>query len=504
MAKWHLAGSTAVALFIGGAASAQVTPEEVWQNWKDMGTAYGQTLTSTAETRDGDTLVVEGLALSFDQDGTVVNGTIDEINLTDNGDGTVEITMSDTYPLDMTFPAAEGETEATTMTILVSQPGIVLTASGTPAALSYEYDAPTMNIKVDEIEGVDAEAVDLTLDFTLTALAGSYLVSGEGAAKSIDSSVTAGSLAIVADATDPDTSDTFSMTANVADLASQTNGNLIGMASMANLSEAIKAGFQTDGSFTYGATTMQLDFTEATAPTSISAESDTGSFDFAIGPDGLSYGFGGTGTEMTISGAEIPFPEVAIAYGQSLFDFSMPVTPSDTPTPFVFVTKLVDLTVSEEVWAMIDPVASLPRDPATVIIDTTGTARLTADIFDPVVAETLGDTAPGELYSLDVNEVRATIAGAELTGNGAFTFDNTDTTTFQGMPAPTGKIDMKLTGGNALIDKLVSMGLLPEDQAMGARMMLGMFARPGDGDDTLVSTIEFKDKGLFANGQKLQ
>jgi len=39
---------------------------------------------------------------------------------------------------------------------------------------------------------------------------------------------------------------------------------------------------------------------------------------------------------------------------------------------------------------------------------------------------------------------------------------------------------------------------------MGARMMMGMFARPGDGPDTLTSTLEFKDKCFFANGMRLQ
>ena len=37
--------------------------------------------------------------------------------------------------------------------------------------------------------------------------------------------------------------------------------------------------------------------------------------------------------------------------------------------------------------------------------------------------------------------------------------------------------------GTGEIDKLVAMGFVPEDQAMGARMMMGMFAQPGDGDD---------------------
>ena len=100
--------------------------------------------------------------------------------------------------------------------------------------------------------------------------------------------------------------------------------------------------------------------------------------------------------------------------------------------------------------------------------------------------------------------MRAKLAGAEVSGTGAFTFDNTDLVTFGGMPVPTGKLDVKMTGINALLDTLVSMGFIPEDQIMGARMMLAMFAKPGDGPDTLVSTLEFKDKGFFANGKRLQ
>jgi len=62
-----------------------------------------------------------------------------------------------------------------------------------------------------------------------------------------------------------------------------------------------------------------------------------------------------------------------------------------------------------------------------------------------------------------------------------------------------------LTGGNTLLDTLVDMGLVPSEQAMGARMMLGVVARPGDGEDTLVSEIEVNEEGqIFANGQRIK
>ena len=42
------------------------------------------------------------------------------------------------------------------------------------------------------------------------------------------------------------------------------------------------------------------------------------------------------------------------------------------------------------------------------------------------------------IHSLDVDELQLTVAGADLTGTGAFTFDNEDMMTWGGMPAPDG------------------------------------------------------------------
>jgi hypothetical protein len=60
-----------------------------------------------------------------------------------------------------------------------------------------------------------------------------------------------------------------------------------------------------------------------------------------------------------------------------------------------------------------------------------------------------------------------------------------------------------INGINGLVDKLIQMGLIPEDQAMMPRMMLGMFATPV-GDDMLTSTIEVNAEYVLANGQRLR
>jgi hypothetical protein len=40
---------------------------------------------------------------------------------------------------------------------------------------------------------------------------------------------------------------------------------------------------------------------------------------------------------------------------------------------------------------------------------------------------------------------------------------------------------------------------------MGARMMIGMFFRPAEGEDTLTTTIDFESGGaISANGQRIR
>jgi hypothetical protein len=167
----------------------------------------------------------------------------------------------------------------------------------------------------------------------------------------------------------------------------------------------------------------------------------------------------------------------------------------------------VEFTLPDQLWSMFDPGAQLPRDPATLLIDLSGKGRLFFDLLDPEQVERMEDseTAPGEVESLTLHDLTLDVAGATLTGEGAFTFDQSDTESFGGAPAPEGALDLRLVGGNGLLDKLIAMGLVPQDQATGVRMMMGLFARPGPGEDELVSKIEVTEDGqVLANGQRIK
>lgn len=488
------------------------TPAEVWQSWQDMSTSAGQTLTTESVEEGDDGIVVSGLTSTYEKDGVKSEATVDELEFTDNGDGTVTVTMSETVPLTVTVPATEAGGSPTTVTVSIGQPGMELTASGEADAISYDYSAPEMSIALDQIEGVDAEAIDLVAEGKLTDIAGSYTVEKDGDATAVSYDLTASSMNLTLTGKDVDPSpgadgatgpSDVNVVASFADLKLTGEGAPMNPAVMENLAKALADGVQSSGSFSAGATTMVADVTEAGKATHIDMTGASSDFTFGLGPDGLVYGGSGKDVVMTLSGGEIPFPELKLTYGEAAFNLEMPLLKGDAPQDFALLTKLVDFTISDDVWNMVDPTQQLPRDPATLVIDTKGTATMTADLVDPAQMENMA-APPAMLNSLDLTELHAKVAGAELTGNGAFTFDNSDMTTFPGFPAPTGKVDLKLTGGNGLMDKLVAMGMLQEQDVMGFRMMLAMFANTSADKDEMTSTIEFKDKGFFANGQRLQ
>lgn len=506
MKHWKLAGSTAfIALMSGSGAFADVTAEDVWQNWQDMSASYGQTVVAASAERDGDALVATGVKISSSKDGVIVDANIDEITFTDNGDGTVEVTMSESYPIALTMPAGEEGGTPTNLTISVSQPGMLMTASGTPEATNYDFEAPTLTIKLEAIEGVDAAAVDATVEATMTAVVGKYLVEGAEAAKKVASEFSAQSMALTVVGEDKVAGSSMRIVGTFADLAGKTNGNFLAADMMADLPAALKAGFAADGTFSYGAMSLDFDVTDAKGPTKLVATGEGGDMTFALDAAKMNYGVGSKGISLTVSSPDIPFPNLKLGYSEAAFNMLMPVGTSAEPADFALLSKLVGFTISDEVWGMFDPAGNLPHDPATVIVDAKGKVKMTTDLFDQAAMDALAEAPPGELHALDVTEIKASIAGAELTGAGAFTFDNSDMTTFAGMPAPNGKLDLKLVGGNGLLDKLVAMGMLTDEDAMGARMMVAMFANAGaTGTDELTSTIEVKDKVLYANGQRLQ
>ena len=108
------------------------------------------------------------------------------------------------------------------------------------------------------------------------------------------------------------------------------------------------------------------------------------------------------------------------------------------------------------------------------------------DCFDPV--------------ALTVKQLSLDAVGAKISANGELTAPEGKT-----LDTPVGTLHARLEGVNTLIDTLVSMGLVPQEQVTGYRMMLAMFTKPVEGKDEMTSDIEFKEDGsVLANGQQIK
>ncbi|MEM9524404.1 MAG: hypothetical protein AAF982_10530, partial [Pseudomonadota bacterium] len=226
--------------------------------------------------------------------------------------------------------------------------------------------------------------------------------------------------------------------------------------------------------------------------------------DMSLSGEELVYESSSGDIGVSISGSLLPLPVIEIGLGSGDLDMRLPLRPSDAPEDFGLVFALNDLTVGDAVWNLFDPTGQLPRDPARIALDVSGKGRLLIDIMDPEL-QTGMDDIPAEIESVNLNSIALSAAGATISGEGALTLDNARMSPLGAGPAVAGGIDLSMIGLDGLLNNLSTMGLLADEQATGIRMMLGLFTRPGDAPDSLVSAIELTEDGqVLANGQRIR
>jgi hypothetical protein len=493
MTTWKkMCASTAVAaLLVPAAGWAEVTADQVWNKWSDSLQTFGYTVSVGSQQRAGDTLVITDLVLTMARPEADVAITLSEMRLRESG-GSVAITLANDIPIIGTSKIADAPT--TTIAMNLRQSGLEMVVSGTEAEMTYATTAPEMSLEMEALEA-DGAAAPVKMQLALKDTAGSYTWLTDGG-QHISSDVTTGTLSFSLSGAEPDSDSTFTMNGAMRDLNILSEGFMPDGVDMTDMAAAIGAGFYADVEVSYGAGNYAMEFADVSGTGALSSSGDGGTFYLSMSGDGLEYGLDGGRSAASLAVQDLPFP-IDFALDSTSFLFSMPISQSDDPQLFAARIGMAGLTVSEQLWQMFDPAAMLPRTPVDLLVDLSGSVKLLVNLFDPVAVQSV--PLPGELESLDINAVHFAAAGADLSGGGGFSFDNT-----MGFPMPKGAVDLRLVGAYALMDKLSAMGLLPSDQVAGFRAMLGLFSVPA-GDDVLTSKIEVReDGGVYANGQRLQ
>jgi len=241
------------------------------------------------------------------------------------------------------------------------------------------------------------------------------------------------------------------------------------------------------GSGTFGEAGQNVSLTFSGGPTDASFDMSDGSISYSGSASEISY---------SVNPTAMGFPPVDLSLQAASFAFGMPIAQTDEAVDVQYMIQLLGLEVSEGLWRMVDPSQTIPRDPADIVIDLAATAKWLISPAD--LAEGEPDAMPIEFEDVQVNEIRVSIGGAEISANGSATIMNGGP-----FPLPVGRLDIAINGVNGLVDKLTSLGLLTPDMVLPVRALMGVYTTPV-GDDQMTSSVEMTADGqVLANGLPL-
>ena len=319
--------------------------------------------------------------------------------------------MSPEYPI--TIETLSDEPKTRPIELLVKQPGLEADRSGgTESETSYDFNAPTLACQRHRHDG-RRQAFDLKLEMDLIGLAGKYIFTSATSRRS------PARCRPTAPRCDHRRDRPRSGQRRQDELQGQ-HGRHWPEPRPACCSTPRRwptwprrwPGFSTDATMTYGADRFRLRLhrrgerrnrrqhrerlaaaasTSGSTPTGCSMAAGQGRDDQGVR---IADPLPGTGDDLCRRRVQLPDA------GQQV----------RRPTPFAMLTSIVDLTISDEIWGMFDPTAVLPRDPATVVIDTKGTANWLMDHLQRR-GRRRWRPFPARLHSLDITELTLQLVG---------------------------------------------------------------------------------------------
>jgi len=502
---------TALSLsFFATTAIADITAPDVWGDWRAYIESMGYVVTAT-ESPSGNILRVDDITVEITNGPNIEKMTLHlgSFEFLETGDGTVEVMMPAVTPIALDVTPKSSIEKPAHIAFDFTQSGQRMIVSGDASEMEYSYTADTFGVNLTELE-VDGEKFDQTAaQFALVGNAVKSLTKVTGdELRSYVQDLSIGNISYNLLFKSPDGVEAMQMDNRYQDLAftststlPQNSDTLAG-----NITPFISAGFAFNGELSTQENETKMEIVSAEGTTKVKSNAANSSLLMDMSADGIRYLASTQQVQMGAEIAGLPFPLFAEMENAG-FEFRTPLLKSDDPQDFKLAFDMTDFTMSDIIWALFDPSEQLPRDAATIALDLSGKAKVLFDLFDTEKLEQLAQsgTIPGEVSELKIDRMTIDAVGAQINATGDVTFDNTDKITLPGFPKPVGDINIDVAGANGLMDKLVAMGLLPSEQVMGARMMMGMFTVAGDTPDTLKSKIEFTQEGqVLANGQRLK
>ncbi len=486
-----------LALVAASPAFSDTLATEVWAEWQAQAAISGQTISAT-ETPTDTGLTLTNFISAFEDDDIMTRGVIDEIQMTENPDGTLSITFSELYSLTFTFEVDDDDPPGN-IELQLRHEGLDVRVSGDAGNRTYAYSADRILITDGAIWGGGSEPPTIDLDMVMTDVESTYSVTGDTPeTMRFASTGSAGGMQMALELLPPSgETGRFKAGLLIGAIEGNSSGTFSSIAALNQVSTELPDGVELSGTTAYDSFALEFEFEDVGEQFAVAYSNEGGSLGVAFSEDEISYDISGTGMQTRITAIDLPVP-VDVSVASSEIAFAIPLSAGDAPQDVSVRLAYEDLVLGDGIWAMMDPTNAIPRDPASLILDATGQIQLFVDLMTLDPEEMTGP--PGELRALNISELRVGAGGAELSGTADVSF-----APGQLMPMPVGAAELQLSGGNALLDALMAGGLVPSDQGAFVRGMANVFARPGAAPDTLETSVQFgADGSITANGIPLQ
>lgn len=488
-------------------AFAELSPQQVWDEINAYAEIQGYAITAVTE-QSGDTLRLSDVTyvIQIPEEEMDISVMMGDLDLIGNGDGSVTMDFPDQSQ--MIVEISEGG-EAGQILIDMGIMNDVIAISGSPENMIFDYTIEKMTLALSDVIEPGGDSLPegmLSANIALGPIAVKGGMQRMADMLSATQNATYGDLSYNVAFNDPDSEDAGSFTGGFKGIFANSEAAMPEGMSFADPLALFQQGFGLIAKMGHAGGSHEFAVTERRGATTGAVSSTSGEFALDLSDAGLTYSVSGSGTKLDLQSHEIPLP-ISAEMAESGFSLTVPLKSAETPQDAKIEVLLGGFKMADLLWGLFDPAGNLPRDPATISVALDAKVTPFIDLIDIEAMEELERSGemPGELNSVTLRKLLVEAVGGKISGEGAFTFDNSDLESFDGLPRPEGALDLQVVGANGLIDKMIAMGFVEEGDAMGARMMMGMFAVPGEGEDTLNSKIEVNAEGhVLANGQRLK
>ena len=263
------------------------------------------------------------------------------------------------------------------------------------------------------------------------------------------------------------------------------------------LRAAFDAGMAMSLNFTVQASQQTSNQSMGTTPLAMNTQGGASEFTITVA-DGRAD-ITGSADAFALSGNFGPMQGAAQLAGMTMA-FGAPLVMTSDDQLFRYMVSLDRLLPSPELLAMVGA-GQFAGDAVTMTVDVTADGHLTREI-GPDFGE--GDTPPLDISRVRLDDLRLAVGDSQFTGNGAVTLlGGLLGQIGRDRPNANGDFTFDLVGGERLLNRLQTMGLVPADQLFFVRMMINGLGR-SIGEDHLQSEVAIREGGtITVNGAPL-